>query len=49
MAGEDGPRKLTKDEEPDALDASYKKMVDSFVTMEQTNQHARETIGEEAE
>lgn len=49
VAGEDGPRKLTKDEELDALDAAYKKTVDSFVTMEQTNQHAREIIGEEAE
>ena len=49
MAGEGGPRKLTKEEELDALDAAYKKTVDSFVTMEQTNQHAREIIGEEAE
>ena len=31
------------------VDAAYKKTVDSFVTMEQTNQHAREIIGEEAE
>lgn len=49
VAGEDGPRKLTKDEELDALDAAYKKTVDSFVTMEQTNQRARAIIGEEAE
>ena len=49
VAGEDGPRKLTKDEELDALDAAYKKTVDSFVTMEKTNQHAREIIGKEAE
>lgn len=49
VAGEDGPRKLTKDEELDALDAAYKKTVDSFVTMEQTNQRARTIIGEEAE
>ena len=49
VAGEDGPRKLMKDEELDALDAAYKKTVDSFVTMEQTNQRARTIIGEEAE
>ncbi|MDE7130963.1 MAG: hypothetical protein K2O65_04075 [Lachnospiraceae bacterium] len=49
VAGEDGPRKITKDEELDALDAAYKKTVDSFVTMEQTNQCARTIIGEEAE
>lgn len=49
VAGEDGPRKLTKEEELDALDAAYKKTVDSFVTMEQTNQCARTIIGEEAE
>ncbi len=49
VAGEDGPHKLTKEEELDALDAAYKKTVDSFVTMEQTNQHARTIIGEEAE
>lgn len=41
--------KLTKDEELDALDAAYKKTVDNFVTMEKTNQHAREIIGEEME
>lgn len=49
VAGEDGPRKLTKDEELNALDTAYKKTVDSFVTMEQTNQRARAIIGEEAE
>ena len=49
MAGEGGPRKLTKEEELDALDAAYKKTVDSFVTMEQTNQRARTIIGEDAE
>lgn len=49
VAGEDGPHKLTKEEELDALDAAYKKTVDSFVTMEQTNQRARTIIGEEAE
>ncbi len=49
MAGEDGPRKLTKEEELDALDAAYRKTVDSFVKMEQTNQHARGIIAEEAE
>ena len=49
VAGEYGPRKLTKEEELDALDAAYKKTVDSFVTMEQTNRHARAIIGEEAE
>ena len=49
VAGEDGPRKLTKEEELDALDAAYKKTVDSFVAMEQTNQRARTIIGEEAE
>lgn len=49
VAGEDGPHKLTKKEELDALDAAYRKTVDSFVAMEQTNQHARTIIGEEAE
>ncbi len=49
VAGEDGHRKLTKEEDLDALDAAYKKTVDSFVTMEQTNQHAREIISKEAE
>ena len=49
VAGENGPRKLTKDEELDALDAAYKKTVDSFVTMEQTNQRAHTIIGEESE
>ena len=49
VAGENGPRKLTKEEELDVLDAAYKKTVDSFVTMEQTNQHAREIISKEAE
>ena len=49
VAGEDGPRKLTKEEELDALDAAYRKTVDSFVEMERTNQHARTIIGEEAE
>ncbi len=49
VAGEDGPHKLTKEEELDALDAAYRKTVDSFVAMEQTNQHARTIIGEEAE
>ncbi|MBD5521367.1 MAG: hypothetical protein HDR03_09145 [Lachnospiraceae bacterium] len=49
VEGEGGPRKLTREEELDALDAAYRKTVDNFVTMEQTNQHAREIIGEEAE
>ena len=49
VAGEDGPHKLTKEEELDALDAAYRKTVDSFVAMEQTNQRARTIIGEEAE
>ena len=49
VAGEDGPRKLTKEEELDALDAAYRKTVDSFVEMERTNQHAHSIIGEEAE
>jgi hypothetical protein len=44
---ENGPRKLTKDEELSNLDAAYKKTVDDFVTMETTNQHARGIIGEE--
>lgn len=48
-ADESGMHKLTKDEELDALDAAYKKTVDNFVTMEKTNQHAREIIGEEME
>ncbi|SFG69325.1 hypothetical protein SAMN04487761_13824 [Lachnospiraceae bacterium C7] len=47
MADENGPRKLTRDEELSALDAAYKKTVDDFVTMEKTNQHAREIISEE--
>lgn len=46
---EDDPRKLTKEEELDALDAAYKKTVDDFVTMERTNQHARAIISKEAE
>lgn len=49
VEGENGPRKLTREEELDALDAAYKKTVDNFVTMEKTNQHAREIISEEAE
>lgn len=49
VAGENGPRKLTKEDELDALDAAYRKTVDSFVEMERTNQHARTIIGEEAE
>lgn len=49
VADERGTHKLTKDEELDALDAAYKKTVDNFVTMEKTNQHAREIIGEEME
>lgn len=49
VADESGTHKLTKDEELDALDAAYKKTVDNFVTMEKTNQHAREIIGEEME
>lgn len=48
-ADENGTHKLTKDEELSALDAAYKKTVDSFVTMEETNQRARTIIGEEAE
>ena len=42
-----GTHKLTKDAELSALDAAYKKTVDNFVTMEKTNQHAREIIGKE--
>ena len=49
VADESGTHKLTKDEELDALDAAYQKTVDNFVTMEKTNQHAREIIGEEME
>ena len=49
VAGDDGRHNLTKEEELDALDAAYKYTVDSFVTMEQTNQRARTIIGEEAE
>ncbi|MBD5444915.1 MAG: hypothetical protein HDR29_05120 [Lachnospiraceae bacterium] len=49
VEGVDGPRKLTREEELGALDTAYRKTVDNFVTMEQTNQHAREIIGEEAE
>ena len=49
VAGENGPRKLTKEDELDALDAAYRKTVDSFGEMERTNQHARTIIGEEAE
>lgn len=47
VADENGTRKLTRDEELSALDAAYKKTVDDFVTMEKTNQHAREIISEE--
>lgn len=47
VADENGPRKLTQDEELSNLDAAYKKTVDDFVTMESTNQHARRIIGEE--
>lgn len=47
VADESGTRKLTMDEELSTLDAAYKKTVDDFVTMEKTNQHAREIIGEE--
>ena len=47
VADENGPRKLTKDEELSNLDVAYKKTVDDFVTMETTNQHARGIIGEE--
>jgi len=47
VTDENGPRKLTKDEELSNLDAAYKKTVDDFVTMETTNQHARGIIGEE--
>ena len=46
-ADENGTHKLTRDEELSALDAAYKKTVDNFVTMERTNQHAREIISEE--
>lgn len=49
VADESGTHKLTKDEELSALDAAYKKTVDNFVTMEKTNQHAREIIGKEME
>ena len=49
VEGVGGPRKLTREEELDALDVAYKKTVDNFVAMEQMNQHAREIIGEEAE
>lgn len=47
VADENGTRKLTRDEELSTLDAAYKKTVDDFVTMEKTNQHAREIISEE--
>ena len=47
VADENGTRKLTRDEELSALDAAYKKTVDDCVTMEKTNQHAREIISEE--
>ena len=47
VADENGTHKLTRDEELSALDAAYKKTVDDFVTMEKTNQHAREIISEE--
>lgn len=48
-ADENGIHQLTKDEELSALDAAYKKTVDNFVTMEKTNQHAREIISGEME
>ena len=47
VADENGPRKLTRDEELSNLDVAYKKTVDDFVTMETINQHARGIIGEE--
>ena len=47
VADENGTRKLTRDEELSTLDAAYKKTVDDFVTMEKSNQHAREIISEE--
>ena len=47
VADENGTHKITRDEELSALDAAYKKTVDDFVTMEKTNQHAREIISEE--
>lgn len=47
VADESGTRKLTMDEELSTLDAAYKKTVNDFVTMEKTNQHAREIISEE--
>lgn len=49
VADENGTHRLTKDEELSALDVAYTKTVDDFVTMEKTNQHAREIIGEEME
>ena len=49
VADENGTHKLTKEEELSALDTAYKKTVDDFVTREETNQHARKIIGEEAE
>lgn len=49
VADENGTHKLTKEEELSALDTAYKKTVDDFVTREETNQHARQIIGEEME
>ena len=49
VADENGTHKLTKEEELSALDTAYRKSVDDFVTREETNQHARKIIGEEAE
>lgn len=49
IADESGTRKLTKDEELNALDVAYKKTVDDFVTMEQTSQYARGIISGEME
>lgn len=43
-ADENGIHKLTKEEELSALNEAYESSVDNFVTMEKTNQHARETI-----
>lgn len=49
VADENGTRKLTREEELNALDAAYKKTVDDFVTMEKTNQYARGIISGEME
>lgn len=49
VTGENGTRKLTKEEELSALDKAYQKTVDDFVTLAKTNEHARGILKEYGE